>query len=369
MLQFPVLFPTSIIYYFFLYSIALFPTQAQLKKQFGGCIIFKGFGSLLVLAVLSVMIWDFWIFPSYDNANLSDVFSKIFRKTVDTAETNFLIKCMWVSWIWTLFQVIESCFQLAWWIKLLKYADYFRTEQENAKVEEDDGMTYSTNQLNPERAQKVVQHDDLFDDSDSSEEIIETSLSTKKNPSKKFTGHKSRSSTTTLASSNSNPRQQRQEKSQSDFQQQEVINKLKKRLEELQNHIDSELQLSGDVNSSTKSNPHYSKQNIMDRMMKEDDEDQEQLDEIRRQQKLLLASQKSSKKAENGIPPKKQAKLEKTRNARKKQPIQEEEEWDSEDDGVIYNVDEIKDRNISSLKEKMEIADRKAKSSKVEIDF
>jgi len=52
--------------------------------------------------------------------------------------------------------VIESCFQLAWWIKLLKYADYFRTEQENAKVEEDDGMTYSTNQLNPERAQKVV---------------------------------------------------------------------------------------------------------------------------------------------------------------------------------------------------------------------
>ena len=89
--------PTSIVYYFCLYSIALFPTQSQLKKYFGGCIIVKGFGSLLALAILSIVIWDFLLFSTYNEANMSDVFSKLFKKSVDEAETNFLIKCMWVS--------------------------------------------------------------------------------------------------------------------------------------------------------------------------------------------------------------------------------------------------------------------------------
>ena len=78
---------------------------------------------------------------------MSDVFSKLFSKTVDEAETNFLIKCLWVSWAWA----VESCLQLSWWIKLLKYADYSREEKEDARVDEEDGMTYSTNQLNHEQ--------------------------------------------------------------------------------------------------------------------------------------------------------------------------------------------------------------------------
>ena len=176
MLQFPVLFPTSIIYYFCLHSIALFPTQGQLKRYYGGCVIFKGLASFVAVAILSIVVWDFLIFSTYENTSVSDVFSLIFKRTIDEPETRFLVKCVWISWTWSFLQLLESCFQFAWWIKLLKYSDYQRDEQESPGDASEDGMTYSTNQLHSQNDLRTPRNDDLFDDSDS-EEIVETALS------------------------------------------------------------------------------------------------------------------------------------------------------------------------------------------------
>lgn len=229
-------------------------------------------------------------------------------------------------------------------------------------------MTYSTNQLNPEQGQRPKRHDDLFDDSDSSEEIIETTLSskttksgqkTKKPASTKLVGTKS--------SKEERNKTQRQQKSSN----QEILEQLQRRIQDLQSHIDSELKLSGDVETKGQKNSVYSKQNILDRMMKEDDEDQERLAEIKRQQSLLLVGQKKTNKSQKPAPKRTEIGPQKPRQSKKKKPVQEVEDWesDSDDDGMIYNVEAIKEKDISSLKEKMQLGDKKSKSSKVEIDF
>ena len=103
-----ILLPTSVIYYFFLYSIAIFPTKGQLKRTIGGCIIFKTFSTLVIFSGVSIFMWDFILFQTYateedfESTKTDKILSMIMGREIGQPEAVLLTRGLWIIWIWTL---------------------------------------------------------------------------------------------------------------------------------------------------------------------------------------------------------------------------------------------------------------------------
>ena len=308
------------------------------------------------------------MFQTYEEAKIEHILGMILGSKIQPNEAKAYLKGLWIIWFWTASQFVECVFQLIWWIKLLKIVDYERKVENNGDnqmiedgVEDEDGMVYQRNNLNPSKFNFGIQKKKsmnlgMFGDSDSDEDGFNMSTS----PLSSDMGElNSLDSTLDSLSKQVKSGKNGPEMVFSENRLRNLSSRLAKLEAQMQAKADKlETEIRTDkVFQEDESTPKYSKEHMLERLRQEQEDDLLGLSEVKKQQKLLLANQRVTKKSR------------KRKSKSKKQKRDKKSSKSSKKQKKAQIGPQMRPAEVTKIKQKMEESDTIREKSKVEIDF